>query len=96
MKKMNFPKRYIIVFLTFICTSVAAHAIGINQSSKGTILSTFYYGYACSQVPGGWAAHKIGGRSVLLPSFLLWSSKTLLAKAIAGKTLLPKRCYCCS
>ncbi|XP_010251702.1 PREDICTED: probable anion transporter 6 [Nelumbo nucifera] len=87
MKKMNFPKRYIIVFLTFICTSVcyiervgfsiaytvAADSMGINQSSKGTILSTFYYGYACSQVPGGWAAHKIGGRRVLLLSFLLWS-----------------------
>ncbi|KAG8381730.1 hypothetical protein BUALT_Bualt05G0003000 [Buddleja alternifolia] len=37
------------------------------------ILSIFYYGYACSQVPGGWAAQKIGGRRVLLLSFVLWS-----------------------
>ncbi|KAI4354101.1 hypothetical protein L6164_003000 [Bauhinia variegata] len=84
---MQFPKRYLIVILTFICTSVcyiervgfsiaytvAADAAGVNQSSKGAILSTFYYGYACSQVPGGWAAQKIGGRKVLLLSFLLWS-----------------------
>ncbi|KAL8496920.1 hypothetical protein ACS0TY_020560 [Phlomoides rotata] len=83
----NIPRRYVIVILTFICTCVcyiervgfsiaytaAADAAGVNQSSKGMILSTFYYGYACSQVPGGWAAQKIGGRRVLLLSFLLWS-----------------------
>lgn len=87
MRRMKFPKRYLIVILTFICTSVcyiervgfsiaytvAADAAGVNQSSKGTILSTFYYGYACSQVPGGLAAQKIGGRRILLFSFVLWS-----------------------
>ncbi|KAK5837077.1 probable anion transporter 5 [Gossypium arboreum] len=92
MKSMKFPKRYLIVLLTFVSTcvcyiervgfsiayTVAADAAGINQSSKGTILSTFYYGYACSQVPGGWAAQKIGGRQVLLLSFVLWSSTCFL------------------
>ncbi|KAL0291039.1 UNVERIFIED_CONTAM: putative anion transporter 5 [Sesamum angustifolium] len=87
MRITYFPKRYVIVILTFICTCVcyiervgfsiaytaAADAAGVNQSSKGVILSTFYYGYACSQVPGGWAAQKIGGRRVLLLSFVLWS-----------------------
>lgn len=87
MKITYLPRRYLIVFLTFICTCVcyiervgfsiaytaAADAAGITQSSKGVILSTFYYGYACSQVPGGWAAQRIGGRRVLLLSFLLWS-----------------------
>ncbi|KAL6534119.1 putative anion transporter 5 [Orobanche hederae] len=82
-----FPERYVIVILTFICTCVcyvervgfsiaytaAADAAGVSQSSKGMILSTFYYGYACSQVPGGWAAQRIGGRRVLLLSFVLWS-----------------------
>ncbi|XP_019058052.1 PREDICTED: probable anion transporter 5 isoform X1 [Tarenaya hassleriana] len=92
MRLENFPKRYLIVFLTFISTSVcyiervgfsiaytvAADAVGIDQSSKGTILSTFFVGYACSQVPGGWAAQKIGGRKVLLLSFVLWSSTCFL------------------
>ncbi|KAI3454226.1 hypothetical protein Pfo_010889 [Paulownia fortunei] len=87
MKSTYFPKRYVIVILTFICTCVcyiervgfsiaytaAADAAGVDQSSKGMILSTFYYGYACSQVPGGWVAQKIGGRRVLLFSFVLWS-----------------------
>ncbi|KAH6790788.1 phosphate transporter 4 [Perilla frutescens var. frutescens] len=87
MKSKHFPKRYVIVILTFICTCVcyiervgfsiaytaAADAAGIDQSSKGMILSTFYYGYACSQIPGGWVAQKVGGRRVLLFAFLLWS-----------------------
>lgn len=87
MKMRHLPRRYLMVLLTFICTSVcyiervgfsiaytaAADAAGVSQSSKGVILSTFYYGYACSQVPGGWAAQRIGGRRVLLLSFVLWS-----------------------
>ncbi|GMP88764.1 hypothetical protein CsSME_00040625 [Camellia sinensis var. sinensis] len=83
----KFPKCYVIVVLTFICTcvcyiervgfsiayTIAADAAGVNQSNKGTILSAFYYGYASSQVPGGWIAQKIGGRRVLLLSFILWT-----------------------
>ncbi|XP_059655209.1 probable anion transporter 5 [Cornus florida] len=101
MRGMNFPKRYVIVILTFICTcicyiermgfsigyTVAADAVGVNQSSKGTILSTFYYGYACSQVPGGWAAQKIGGRRVLLLSFVLWSVTCVLVPLDPNKVM---------
>ncbi|MFS8035259.1 putative major facilitator superfamily, MFS transporter superfamily [Helianthus anomalus] len=87
MRTAKFPTRYLIVILTFVCTSVcyiervgfsiaytiAADATDVSQSSKGTILSVFYYGYAFSQVPGGWAAQKIGGRRILLFSFVIWS-----------------------
>lgn len=99
---MTFPKRYLIVILTFFCTSVcyvervgfsiaytvAADATGVNQSSKGTILSTFYYGYACSQVPGGWAAQRIGGRKVLLLSFVLWSMTCALVPLDPNRVLV--------
>lgn len=92
MGSSKFPMRYGIVLLTFICTfvcyiervgfsiayTIVADAADVNQTSKGMILSTFYYGYACSQVPGGWAAQKIGGRRVLLLSFVLWSLTCLL------------------
>ncbi|KQK01263.1 probable anion transporter 7 [Brachypodium distachyon] len=87
MSRMKFPRRYVIVLLTFICTNVcyiervgfsiaytvAADAIEVNQANKGMVLSMFYYGYVLSQVPGGWAAQRMGGRRVLLLSFLLWS-----------------------
>lgn len=87
MRRMKLPKRYIIILLTFLCTCVcyiervgfsiaytaAADDAGVDQATKGLILSTFFYGYAVSQVPGGMAAQKIGGRRVLLLSFLIWS-----------------------
>ncbi|KAG6467268.1 probable anion transporter 6 [Zingiber officinale] len=99
LKKMRFPKRYSIILLTFICTSVcylegigfsivytaAADSIGVNQSSKGLILSVFYYGYVMSQVHGGLAAQYVGGRRVLLFSFLLWSLTCAFAPLDAGK-----------
>lgn len=81
------PQRYFIVFLTFLCTCVCyiervgfslaytstAGRTGVDQATKGWVLSAFYYGYASSQVPGGWAAQRLGGRRVLLLSFFLWS-----------------------
>ncbi|KAG6467587.1 hypothetical protein ZIOFF_074617 [Zingiber officinale] len=99
LKKMRFPKQYSIILLTFIYTSVcylerigfsiaytaAADSIGVNQSSKGLILSVFYYGYVVSQVPGGLAAQYVGGRRVLLFSFLLWSLTCAFAPLDAGK-----------
>ncbi|XP_042387811.1 probable anion transporter 7 [Zingiber officinale] len=99
LKKLRFPKRYSIILLTFICTSVcylerigfsiaytaAADSIGVNQSSKGLILSVFYYGYVVSQVPGGFAAQYVGGRRVLLFSFLLWSLTCAFAPLDIGK-----------
>ncbi|KAG6516858.1 hypothetical protein ZIOFF_020231 [Zingiber officinale] len=97
--EMRFPMRYSIILLTFICTSVcylerigfsiaytaAANRIGVNQSSKGLILSVFYYGYVVSQVPGGLAAQYVGGRRVLLFSFLLWSLTCAFAPLDASK-----------
>ncbi|XP_044508816.1 probable anion transporter 5 [Mangifera indica] len=102
MRMMNFPKRYLIVILTFLSTcvcyiervgfsiayTIAADASGVNQSSKGTILSTFYIGYACSQVPGGWVAQRIGGRKVLLLSFVLWSSTCFLVPLDPNRPLI--------
>ncbi|KAI4967730.1 hypothetical protein ZWY2020_016885 [Hordeum vulgare] len=61
MARMKIPKRYVIVLLTFICTNASADAINVNQANKGLILSMFYYGYVLSQIPGGWAAQRLGG-----------------------------------
>jgi ACS family sodium-dependent inorganic phosphate cotransporter len=86
------PQRYVMVLLTFVCTSVcyiervgfsiaytaAANDAGVGETVKGQLLSTFFYGYALSQVPGGWAAQRFGGRRVLLFSFVLWSLTSAL------------------
>lgn len=92
------PQRYVTVLLTFVCTAVcyverigfsiaytaAASAAGVGDSTKGMLLSAFYYGYASSQVPGGWAAQRFGGRRVLLWSFVLWSVTSALTPTNAG------------
>ncbi|KAJ7538317.1 hypothetical protein O6H91_11G043300 [Diphasiastrum complanatum] len=93
------PRRYTVVLLTFVCTNVcyverigfsvaytaAANAAGVKQATKGFVLSAFYYGYATSQVPGGWFAQKVGGRIVLLISFILWSITCALTPIEADK-----------
>ncbi|KAG6551061.1 hypothetical protein Mapa_007296 [Marchantia paleacea] len=90
--KAGMPQRYVTVLLTFLCTCVcyiervgfsiaytaAASSAGVGDSTKGHLLSAFYYGYASSQVPGGWAAQRFGGRRVLLMSFILWSLTSAL------------------
>jgi MFS family permease len=53
--------------------AAAAESSQSDEKTKGMVLSAFFYGYVLSQVPGGWAAQKMGARHVLLFSFLLWS-----------------------
>lgn len=45
----------------------------MDEGLKGAVLSAFYWGYAASQVPGGWAAQRYGGERVLSWSFAAWS-----------------------
>ncbi|XP_024391805.1 probable anion transporter 5 [Physcomitrium patens] len=96
--QVRIPQRYITVLLTFVCTCVcyiervgfsvaytaAANEAGVGEAVKGQILSTFFYGYALSQVPGGWAAQRWGGRRVLLMSFVLWSCTSALTPTEAS------------
>eukprot|EP00899_Mesostigma_viride_P015058 jgi/Mesvir1/23553/Mv18250-RA.1 len=85
--RVRIPQRVIMVLILFLCTMVAymertgfsiafssaATAGNLPQSIKGGVLSAFYYGYVFSQIPGGWAAARYGGRRVLTPSFLVWA-----------------------
>ncbi|CAI5504240.1 unnamed protein product [Closterium sp. Naga37s-1] len=82
------PQRYVIVLLTLVCSavcyiervgfSIAYTAIaireGVDQATKGWVMSAFYYGYASSQVPGSWTSQKYGGRLVLTCSFVACSA----------------------
>ena len=48
-----------------------------DEASTGVLLSAFYWGYAASQVPGGWAAARFGPSVVLSLSFAAWTAATL-------------------
>lgn len=41
-----------------------SHQFGWNSSVAGLVQSSFFWGYALSQLPGGWLAKISGGRLV--------------------------------
>lgn len=41
-----------------------SHQYGWNSSTAGLVQSSFFWGYALSQLPGGWLAKLFGGRFV--------------------------------
>lgn len=79
--------KYIILLLLFLGWSIGnlsrfainfaiidiGKDFGLNASSTGIIISSFFVGYALSQLPGGWLADKFGAKKVLIASVILWS-----------------------
>lgn len=63
---------------------------GYSDSMQGLILSSFFVGYVCTQVLGGWLALQVGGKPVLAVAVAVWSIATLLTPlaASAGTTVL--------
>lgn len=55
-----------------------------NLGQQGWILSAFAYGYISSQVLGGKAAQRFGGRHVLSIAVSIWSAATFLTPMIAS------------
>jgi len=41
-----------------------SHQFGWNSTTAGLVQSSFFWGYALSQLPGGWLAKIFGGRLV--------------------------------
>ncbi|XP_059637862.1 probable anion transporter 6, chloroplastic [Cornus florida] len=94
----NVPQRYKIIGTTslafVICNmdkvnlSIAiipmSHQFGWNSSVAGLVQSSFFWGYALSQLPGGWLAKLFGGRKVLQIGVLTWSLATALVPSVAG------------
>uniref|UniRef100_A0A2P2M794 Inner membrane transport protein yjjL n=1 Tax=Rhizophora mucronata TaxID=61149 RepID=A0A2P2M794_RHIMU len=94
----DIPQRYKLIGTTslafVICNmdkvnlSVAiipmSHQFGWNASVAGLVQSSFFWGYALSQLPGGWFAKNLGGRKVLEIGVLTWSLATALLPSLAG------------
>lgn len=98
MRRLRWEPRYQVVLACFLATLTAyiervgfsiaytalAKEAGVDEAQKGTVLSAFYWGYAVSQVPGGWAAQRYGGNAMLSLSFAAWSLASLLTPASAA------------
>uniref|UniRef100_A0A0E0M4E2 Major facilitator superfamily (MFS) profile domain-containing protein n=1 Tax=Oryza punctata TaxID=4537 RepID=A0A0E0M4E2_ORYPU len=61
-----------------------SHKYGWNSSTAGLVQSSFFWGYALSQLPGGWLAKLFGGRRVLEVGVVAWSLATAIIPAVAG------------
>ncbi|KAF2917474.1 hypothetical protein DAI22_09g194700 [Oryza sativa Japonica Group] len=61
-----------------------SHQYGWNSSTAGLVQSSFFWGYALSQLPGGWLAKLFGGRRVLEIGVVAWSLATAIIPAVAG------------
>ncbi|CAH9070338.1 unnamed protein product [Cuscuta epithymum] len=92
------PQRYKLVGTTalafVICNmdkvnlSVAiipmSHEFGWSSSVAGLVQSSFFWGYALSQLPGGLLAKIFGGRKILEVGVLTWSVATALVPTLSG------------
>ena len=56
---------------------------GWSEATDGLVLSAFFAGYTCTQLVGGWAATRYGGKVVLSFAVLCWSICTALTPAAA-------------
>ncbi|XP_065897726.1 sialin-like isoform X2 [Dysidea avara] len=54
-----------------------------SNTEEGWVLSSFFYGYMVSQLPGGWLATKIGGKYVFGVGVLVTSLLTLITPQMA-------------
>lgn len=69
-------------------TMMAKEAGTVDEGTKGVVMSAFYWGYGVSQIPGGMAAQRYGGISVLTVCFGMWSIASLLTPGNASSTTL--------
>ena len=54
-----------------------------DARTQGLLLSSFGWGYICTQVIGGLAAARIGSNRVLIGAVSVWSAATFLLPAVA-------------
>ena len=57
--------------------------LGFDSEVDGLVFGAFFCGYFCTQVLGGWAAARWGGKRVLAFAVFMWSLWTLLTPMAA-------------
>lgn len=61
-----------------------AQEFGWSPTVSGLVQSSFFWGYALSQIPGGYLNSKIGGRKVLPVGVGLWSIATAVVPLVGS------------
>jgi MFS family permease len=90
-----------ILYLDRICMAEIVksvsfhHDLGLSKDDIGTILGAFFFTYALSQVPAGWASDRFGSRAMLTIYIIAWSIFTALTGFMTGFAgLLTARLLC--
>lgn len=63
--------------------SYSAELLEYNVWHAGYVLSSFFYGYLFTQIPGGWIATRFGGKYVFGIGVLVTSVLTLITPQMA-------------
>ncbi len=66
-----------------------AESFGWDKTFQGLILSSFFLGYAVTQIIGGQLADRLGGKLVLAAGVAIWSLFTYALPAAAAAGTLP-------
>jgi len=69
-----------------------SHQLGWSSTTSGLVQSSFFWGYAMSQIPGGWLAKAFSGQLVLRVGVLVWSLATAAVPFTAK--FLPGLLFC--
>lgn len=68
---------YIVLYMDRSCMSMAGPSMmkyfGWSATQFGLVSTAFFIGYACTQLPGGWLADKLGGGKVVMFGAIWWS-----------------------
>jgi sugar phosphate permease len=65
------------IAIPFIATEFS-----LSATSMGVVMSAFFFGYACSQIPGGILVDRYGARKVFLYTLAFWSIMTAVTGAM--------------
>ena len=63
--------------------------LGWNLGQQGIVLSSFFAGYAVTQILGGYLADRFGGSLVLQTGMVLWSVLTVLTPMASAHGIIP-------
>jgi MFS transporter, ACS family, D-galactonate transporter len=58
--------------------------LGISGAQLGTLLSAFFWTYACLQIPAGWLVDRFDVKWVFAAGFFLWSLATAVTGVLHG------------
>ena len=67
-----------------VAMPIISEEFGIDAAVQGILLSSFFWTYALTQIPGGWLADRYGPRPVIAGATILWGAFQALAALATG------------